>query len=108
MRAAVVLALGGLLFTGPAVAECATSPVTNISAGAGAGKDQKIWSYHTNNGWSHIIESMPSWMRAQRASRRGYDIIDIWGIPRAGTYRVSVRYTNAQKSVVCDSNLRIK
>lgn len=108
MRAAVILALGGLLFTGPALAECAMSPVTNISVGAGAGKDQKIWSLHTGGGWSHIIVSMPSWMRAQRATRRGYDIIDIWGIPRSGTFKVSTRYTNSQKSVVCDSNLRIK
>lgn len=38
MRTAVVLALGGLLFTGPALAECVTPPVTNKSVGAGAGK----------------------------------------------------------------------
>ena len=106
MRAVVILALGGLLFTGPALAECATSAVTNISV-AGAGKDQRLYSLHTGGGWSHTIVSMPSWMRAQRATRRGYDVIDLWGIPRSGTYRVSTRYTNSQKSVVCDSNLRI-
>lgn len=106
MKAAIIIAAAVFLWAGPLAAECVTSPVANISVVSGAGKDQKLWSLHTGGGWSHTIVSMPSWMRAQRTMRRGYDIIDLWGIPRSGTYRVSTRYTNSKKSVVCDSNLR--
>ena len=108
MRAAVVLALGSLLLAGPSLAECVTPPISHISVMAGAGKDQRIWSLHTGGGWSHTIVSMPGWMRAKRAARHGYDVVDLWGIPRSGTYEVSARYTNSKKSIVCQFNLRFK
>lgn len=108
MRMAVILVATSLLCAGPAAAECVMSPVTNLYPVGGVGKDQKLYSLHTGGGWSHTIVSMPGWMRAQRAARRGYDIIDLWGIPHSGTYRVRTKYTNSQKCVVCDSNLRFK
>lgn len=108
MKTAIIVVAASLQCAGPVAAECVTSPVVDVYPAVGAGKDQKLHSLHTGGGWSHIIVSMPGWMRAQRAARRGYDIIDLWGIPRSGTYSVSTRYTNSQKSVVCDSKLRFK
>lgn len=105
MKTIIAAAVLAAFTAGPAAAECVSSPVIDIHANAG--QDQKLWSYHTQ-GWTHVVEDMPSWMRVRRDSRRGYDIIDLWGVPRSGTYKVAVRYTRPEKSVVCTSNLRFQ
>jgi hypothetical protein len=107
MKTGIVLALVASLWAGSAVAECASSPVvTNVSANFR--QDQKLYSYYTGAGWSHSVDTMPSWMRVRRDSRWGYDALDLWGVPRSGTYTVSIRYTRAGETVVCNSRLRFQ
>lgn len=106
MKLMIIAAALAALAAGPAAAECLTAPVVDITANAG--QDQNLWSIYTGDGWSHAVEDMPSWMRVRRDTRRGYDVIDLWGVPRSGTYKVSVRYTRPEKSILCTDYLRFK
>lgn len=93
MQTGTTLVLSASLWAGSAAAESVMLPVTDVSANAG--QDQRLWSYYTAAGWSQSVEVMQSWMRVRRDSRRGYDPLDLWGVPRSGTYTVSIRYTRA-------------
>lgn len=107
MKSITIAVVALAAFTaGPAAAECVSSPVIDIHANAG--QDQKLWSYHTY--WpTHEIESAPAWMRTKRSvDSHGFRVLELWGVPRSGTYKVAVRYTRPEKSVVCTSTLRFQ
>jgi hypothetical protein len=101
MKTGITLSLVASLWAGSPAAECVMPPVTDVSANAG--QDQRLWSYYTGVGWSQSVEAMPSWMRVRRDSRRGYDALDVWGVPRPGTYTVRIRYTRADESTAAST-----
>lgn len=106
MRAGVALALLASLWAGSAAAGCVTANVIDVTAKAQ--QDQRLWAFYTGAGWSHSVDLMPPWMRARRDSRRGYNAVDLWGVPRLGTYTVSIRYTRGDETVICQSRLRFR
>ncbi|UYZ07416.1 hypothetical protein CFBP5507_14535 [Agrobacterium salinitolerans] len=107
MKAIIIAAVLAASIAGPAAAECVAGPLIDVTATPG--QDQKLWGYHTY--WpSHEIVSAPDWMRIKPGVSRqpGWRVLELWGVPRAGTYQVKVRYTRPEKSVTCTSNLRFK
>lgn len=61
-------------------------------AGYSAGQEQPLLGYTTAHPYTPVLESAPQWMRAKRADWGCYRKLELWGVPRSGTYTVFVRH----------------